>query len=125
MLPSASGANIMLDSPKFLLDENIPKSVKRWLESNGFPAEYAPRGVVNSKAFSLAKERESVIASRDTDFLNTGLFPPKESFGIVVFVIHPPRPEKLVKALSSLLAEVKELKGKLFVVDEEGFEVVE
>ena len=56
---------------------------------------------------------------------NIRIFPPKEFSGIVVFVIHPPTVEKLVKALSSFLSEVKEFKGKLFVVEEEGFEIID
>ena len=115
----------MLNSPKFLLDENIPRAVKRFLGSEGFSAEYAPRGIANGKLSSLSRETKSVLVSRDSDFLNRSMFPPKEFSGIIVFVIHPPTAEKLVKALSSLLAEVKEFKGKLFIVGEEGFEAVD
>jgi len=113
------------NSPKFLLDENIPKSVKRLLETEGFSAEYAPKGIVNSKLASLSKEKETALVSRDSDFLNTSIFPPEEFSGIIVFVIHPPKAEKLVRASSLLLSEVKEFKGKLFIVDEEGYEVID
>lgn len=115
----------MLNSLKFLLDENIPKAVKQFLESEGFSADYTSKGIMNGKLASLARETVSVLVSRDSDFLNRSMFPPKEFFGIIVFVIHPPRPRNLVKALSSLLDDVREFKGKLFVVDEEGFEVVD
>ena len=114
---------VMLNSPKFLLDENIPKAVKNFLESKGFSVRYADKGIANGKLASLSKETKSVLVSRDSDFLNRLLFPPKDFSGIMVFVIHPPRPKKLVLALSSLLSEVKSFKGKLFIVDEEGFEV--
>jgi len=115
----------MSDFPRFLLDENVRTEVKGFLESKGFPARYAPKGISNGKLSLLAKEEKAVLLSRDSDFLNTSLFPPKEFSGIVVFVIHPPTAEKLVKALSSFLAEANEFKGKLFVVQEKGFEVVD
>ena len=115
----------MSNSLKFLLDENIPKSVKQFLERNGFSAEYAQRGIVNGKLASMSRGMKLVLISRDSDFLNTSIFPPSEFFGIIVFVIHLPKPEKLVRALSSLLADVNNFKGKLFVVDEEGFEVAD
>jgi predicted nuclease of predicted toxin-antitoxin system len=115
----------MSNSPKFLLDENIPRAVKRFLESERFSAEYTSKGITNGKLASLSIETESVLVSRDSDFLNRSMFPPKKFFGIIVFVIHPPRPKKLVEALSSLLTDVSEFKSKLFVVDEEGFEVVD
>ena len=115
----------MSNFPRFLLDENVRIEVKEFLESKGFSAKYASKGISNGKLASLAKEKKIVLLSRDSDFLNTSLFPPKEFSGIVVFLIHPPTAEKLVKALSSLFAEAKEFKGKLFVVDEEGFEIVD
>ena len=123
MLLSSSAESVMPDSPKFLLDENISRSVKRLLESKGFSAEYATKGIVNGKLASLSKAGGLVLVSRDSDFLNRSMFPPKDFFGIVVFVIHPPRRKKLVAAMSSLLAAVSEFKGKLFIVDEEDFEI--
>lgn len=115
----------MPNSPKFLLDENIPRSVKQFLESKGFSAEYTLKGISNSKAIALAKKKKSVFITRDTDFLNTSLFPPKDFPGILVLQIHPPKAEKIVKALASFLAEVKEFKGKLFVIEENWFKIVE
>ncbi|RZN40086.1 MAG: hypothetical protein EFT35_03405 [Methanophagales archaeon ANME-1-THS] len=110
---------------KFLLDENIPKSVKLFLESKGFSVEYVPKGVANSEVMSLARGRKLVLVTRDTDFLNTFLYPPREFSGLVAFRIHPPKAEKLVEALSLLVQAVKEFKGKLFLVEEEGFKVIE
>ena len=109
--------------PKFLLDENIRIEIKEFLKSKGFSAEYAAKGVSNGRLASLAKDKSLVLVSRDSDFLNKSAFPPKEFSGMIVFVIHPPTVEKLVRALSSLLSKVKEFKGKLFTVDEDEFEV--
>jgi predicted nuclease of predicted toxin-antitoxin system len=109
---------------KFLLDENIPKSVRRLLESKGLSVEYTTKGIVNGKLASVAKEKEAVLVSRDSDFINNSLFPPEEFFGIIVFVIHPPKAEKLVRALTLILSEASEFKGRLFIAEEERFEVV-
>ena len=118
MLPSLLEENAMSSSLRFLLDENVPIEVKEFLESRGFQAEYTPKGAKNRKVALLAEEKKLVLFTRDTDFLNTDLFPPKEYFGIVVFRIHPPRPEKLIEGTASLLEEVKDFKGRLFVVGE-------
>lgn len=114
-----------MSNSKFLLDENMPKDAKKFLGSRGFSAEYGPKGVSNGRVALLSKEMESVLLSRDSDFLDINMFPPGDFFGIVVFNIHPPEPEKLVKALSMLLEDVKEFRGKLFLVDESGFTVIE
>ncbi len=117
-------ASIVSDT-KFLLDENIPELFRRFLESRGYPTEYAAKGTKNGKLASLALEKECVLVSRDRDFLNSVSFPPSQFSGIVVFTVHPPKAEKLIKGMEMLLSEVKEFKGKLFVVEEEGFEAVE
>ena len=51
MLPCLLGVSIMSDS-KFLLDENIPNSVRKLLISKGFKAEYTPKGISNGKLAS-------------------------------------------------------------------------
>jgi len=112
----------MLDT-KFLLDENVPNLINKFLKSKGYSAECGPKGIRNSKVALLATNKKSVLLTRDKHFINSVLFPPKQFFGIVVFRIHPPKAEKLVKALSSLLDETKEFKGKLFVVKEDCVEV--
>ena len=110
---------------RFLLDENIPKLLKRSLASKGYSAEYAEKGTKNGKLASLALDKEIILLSRDRDFLDSVLFPPAQFAGIIVLISHPPRAEKLIKAMDLLLSKVKEFKGKLFIVDEEDFEIVD
>ena len=38
----------MSDSPKFLLDENIPAEIKKFLESKDFSAKYPQKGMICS-----------------------------------------------------------------------------
>ncbi len=103
----------------------MPGPAKKLLESMGLSAEYGPKGINNSKVAFLSRDKKSVLLGRDSDFPDTTMFPPGDFFGIVVFKIHPPNTEKLVKSLSILLTEVKEFRGKLFVADEIGFTVIE
>jgi predicted nuclease of predicted toxin-antitoxin system len=114
-----------MSNSRFLLDENIPIEVKEFLEFKGFSVKYSPKGVVNGKVALLAKEGKLVLLTRDTDFLNADLFPPKEFSGVVVFRIHPPRPEKLVEATTLLLERIKDFKGKLFIVGEGWLKITE
>lgn len=113
----------MLDT-KFLLDENIRIEIKEFLESKGFSAEYVTKGISNGRLALLVKEKKLVLLTRDSDFLNSVLFPPNQFFGIIVLQIHPPEAEKLIKGMELLLSEVKEFKGKLFIVEEERYEIV-
>ena len=110
---------------RFLLDENIPKSVKKFIKSKNFKVEYALKGISDEKLASLARKQKRIIVSRDSDFLNTSLFPPRHYSGIIVFVIHPPKADKIVAAMTSLLSEVDNFKGKVFTVYEKGFKINE
>ena len=107
-------------SDSFLLDENIPKSVKKFLEGKGLSVDYVPKGAKDREVASLARENRAVLLTRDSDFANLVLYPPEDYFGIVVFRIHPPTPDKIVKALSALLDKVKDFQGKLYIVGEKG-----
>ncbi len=125
MRPKLSEGNVTSNSPRFLLDENIRVEVKQFLEAKRYSAEYASKGIKNSKLASLAKERRLTLLTRDRDFLNSDMFPPKVFSGILGFLIHPPTADKLVKALYMLLAESEEFEGKTFEVWEDGFEITE
>ncbi len=108
----------MSSSPRFLLDENVPAEVGEFLKSKGLQVERVPKGTKNGKVALLARERRVVLLTRDADFSDSSLFPPREYFGIVVLRIHPPTPERLVEGASALLKQVKDFKGKLFLVGE-------
>jgi len=110
---------------KFLLDENIPKLVKKFLESKGYVAEYPPKGVKNRELASLAISKGYILLTRDYDFANAILFPPKQFHGIIVLRIHPPKAEKLIKEIESLLVKVKDYKGKLLIIRDGTLEIVE
>ena len=110
---------------KFLTDENIKSRLVRFLIEKGFDTEYGPKGEEDSKLFSLAIKEKRVLLTHDKHFLNTSLFPPKLSSGVVVIRIHPPTLLKLESALSKLLNTLseKEIKGKLLVLRENSVEV--
>lgn len=110
---------------KFLLDENIPKSIMNFLKSKRVSVEYVPGGVKNSRVAKIAIENKAILVTRDSDFANTLVYPPEKFYGIIVLQIHPPKSELLVKALSNFMEEIDDFRGKLFVIDREGFKVIE
>ena len=74
MLPKLSAESAMPNSPKFLLDENLRIEVKQFLESKGFSAEYASKGISNGRLVSQAKKKKLVLLTRDSDFQYKFLF---------------------------------------------------
>jgi predicted nuclease of predicted toxin-antitoxin system len=91
----------LIDPLKFLLDENIPKQIKTFLESKGYMAEYPPRGMKNRELASLAIRKRYILLTIDYDFANTIMYPPKQFCGIIVLRIHPPKAEKLIREIES------------------------
>ena len=69
----------------------------------------------NRELASLAIRKRCILLTRDRDFANTIMYPPKQFHGIVVLHIHPPKAEKLIKEIESLLAKVKNYEGKLIM----------
>ena len=110
---------------KFLLDENIPKSVMNFLRSKKISVEYVPKGAKNSKVAEIAKEEKAVLITRDSDFANPLLYPPEKFYGIIVFQIHPPKSELLIKALSNFIEETNDFERRLFIINREGFKIIE
>jgi predicted nuclease of predicted toxin-antitoxin system len=110
---------------RFLLDENVPRSVMKFLESGNNCVESVPKGARNSKVIQLARKKKAILITRDSDFTNILLYPPEESYGIVVLQIHPPRSELLVKTLSAFLTEVGEFEGRSFLIENSGYKVIE
>ncbi len=47
---------------RFLLDENVPRSVLRELNARGYTVEYVPRGVDDKTVIRIAKEKKAMQA---------------------------------------------------------------
>jgi len=65
------------------------------------------------------------LVTRDYDFANTILYPPKQFQGIIILHIQPPKAEKLLKEIESLLAKIKNYEGKLIIIRDGALEIIE
>lgn len=110
---------------KFLLDENVRIEIKEFLKSKGLEVEYIPKGISNSEAIALAKEKQAVLLTHDKGFLDANLYPPEKFSGIVVIDIPPSMLKEIICALEKLLGEVKEFSGKSILVEVSKFRIVE
>lgn len=90
----------------------------------GYIVQYSPKGVKNKELASLALSKGYILLTRDYDSANTTLYPPKQFYGIIALHIHPPKAEILIKEMESLLAKVKDYKGKLLIVKDGALEII-
>jgi predicted nuclease of predicted toxin-antitoxin system len=55
--------------------------------------------VKNRELASLALSKGYILLTRDYDFANTILFPPKQFYGIIILQIHSPKADKLIEEM--------------------------
>jgi len=110
---------------KFILDENVPRSIYKYLKSRGFDVDYVSGGIKNSEVARLAKESNAVLITRDWDFSNTTLYPPEEHHGIIILRIHPPLPEDLKNTLENVLKRIKKLEAKTIIAYKDKIQIIE
>ena len=110
---------------KFLLDENIPKTIERFLVDEGYNVSYVPRGASNHQIAGILIEEKATLITRNRDFSNTLIYPPSKFHGIILLKIHPPKPEKLIEALKKLFSRTRSFKGKLILVEEDKIKIIE
>ncbi len=110
---------------RFLLDENVPRSVLRELNARGYTVEYVPRGVDDKTVVRIAKEKKAILVTRDSDFADELQYPPGSHPGIIVLRIHPALPgltaERLIETLNRL---GKDIEGKLVIIYNDNVEII-
>ena len=91
---------------KFLLDENVPISIKKVIQDKGFEAftlhDFNMLGIQNGKVAELALNNNAIILTLDSDFLNLNRNLQLKS-RIVYIKLHPRDPVKLRKIVDSFL----------------------
>jgi len=79
---------------QFLLDENMPPVVGRFLRDKGFDVkevrETLSRGAQDDSVIALARQELRVLVTFDKHFSNLLVYPPGSHYGIIRIRIHPP-----------------------------------
>ncbi len=93
---------------KIIADENIKLKLVNFLIQRGHDVGIITKGFNDNKLFTLACKEKRLILTHDKHFLNTSLFPPIKTAGIILLRIHPPELSKLENALDKLFNHLKE-----------------
>ena len=112
-------------SYRFLLDENIPRRIYRVLKEHGYYVEYVPKGVDDDTVINIARERNLLLITRDSDFADEIMYPPGSHPGIIVLRVHPAIPRLLLEKLLEALDRVKDIKGKQIIIYNDRIEIIE
>ena len=111
---------------KILIDEDVHVKVIDWFAAKGHDVKRTPTGLKNGQVLALAQKELRVLFTRDKDFSNIAVYPPKGKRGIVVMRIHPPQLTKLTAALEMFLSQdpSPDCDGKLILLTEDSFEII-
>ena len=83
----------------FLLDENIPKSLQKFLVEQGLKAvrvSEIERGASDREVVEIAKSMEAVVVTLDSDFTHLCFL---ENVPVVLIKVYPRTPQKIVYAV--------------------------
>ena len=110
---------------RLLADENVKSRLIQWLKVSGHKIKSVDRGTTDSHVFELSKTMRRVLLTGDTNFLNTAIFPPKDTPGRIVIRAFPPTLENQKTSLERILSQfnTKDCRGKLITAFNTEFRV--
>jgi len=116
---------------RFKIDENVPLKVVKEFELHGFDVatvyDENLQGCDDDEIMGRCKVEERILITLDLDFSNVLLYPPKESFGIIVLRPLSQSIDCIIDLVKKLLKklEFKIPVGKLWIVEENKIRVRE
>lgn len=94
---------------RFIIDENIPSSINKWLRTTGHEVieavEAIHAGASDLEIIAYAERNAALIVTLDQDFVRL-YRRDRNGFGVIVIRTHPPTPSKVKELLSLLLSKV-------------------
>jgi predicted nuclease of predicted toxin-antitoxin system len=94
----------------FLIDANIPRSTKAVIETLGYDVadvrDILPPASPDSDVALLALKENRIIITRDLDFANIILYPPRKYPGIIVIKVHALKPSDINDLLTLFLRSI-------------------
>jgi predicted nuclease of predicted toxin-antitoxin system len=93
----------------FLLDENFPKSAKKFLDERGHNVtdvrDALDEGADDVRVFELAQQRHAILLTTDRDFYHTIPWLYDQHFGVVVIALRQPNRKAILDRMEWLIAQ--------------------
>lgn len=110
---------------RFLLDENISRTVSRGLCDAGHDVMHVLdtryRARPDAELIQFAKKEKRIIITHDKDFGNIILFPARNHAGVILMRLRNQRPYNALKYLLDFLSQKKKISGRLAIIRERGY----
>ena len=109
---------------KFLLDENVNRGLKKFLEERGFNVIISPKGIKDDQLAAISKREERILVTNDHDFAYIN---PENAFSIVLCELPQGDINSSFQAFSLLLKEKNQpmhFEGKMFLLRIGSFKIL-
>lgn len=90
---------------RFLIDENLPSSVKAWFESKGFDVIHArdvAPGTSDSEWFSRSASEARIIVTLDKDFGDLAVAANQRPRGVILIRVKPLEVSRVLRRLDDV-----------------------
>jgi len=109
---------------KLILDADIPCSFLSQLKDKGYDVidarNLSKAPLRDEEIFQLASKEKRILITRDLDFSNILIYPPKNSSGIIVLRTHLLPKEEIFKILlKALQTPPEQLQGTLIIAQKD------
>jgi predicted nuclease of predicted toxin-antitoxin system len=100
----------------FLIDHNVPKSVSRYLQDEGFDVKLVKEldeELPDEEVLVVAKKEQRIVVTNDRDYV--GLSPFHESVDIILFAFTSQRANVRIAGLKRTLVDLQRPFGLLII----------
>ena len=104
---------------KFLIDEDVPVKLLKFLNTNGFDCTRVSPGSSDKDNARQSQSEGRVFITLDKDFINASIYPPAV-FNIIQIRIHPPLADSIIAAFEKLLKSSPSGGFKNLIILQEG-----
>lgn len=104
---------------KFLLDENIPHSLYRFIQSTDHDVVLVPNSATDKDIATASLKQQCVVVTKDTDFLE---YTTQEIFAVVLIELPQKDKNMLLNSFTKMLRECNTYKGYLVLIKKNGWE---
>ena len=113
---------------RFLLDENVSRSVGERLQGAGFSATDVIASGLGSAAdeevLAYAQKKKLVVITHDKDFGNLIRFPVQNHHGVILLRFRNQKPANVIPYLLQFLKTHQHLGSRLAILREDGLRIV-
>ncbi len=100
---------------KFLLDENVHIGLLSFLIGLGYDIKIPQKGIRNGEILKLCIEEKRILITRDSDFLDSALYPNIKNNGVILLRIPSENLKEQEESLSRLISK-NSIEGKMIIL---------